>query len=307
VTRFWLTRLARTAAVFLGVSVLVFTIMRMVPGDPAVLLLGSQASAEDLERLRQSLGLNQPLYVQFLRWLPQMLTGHLGTSIFTGQPVLTEVLPRLWASLELAAFGTGIGIACGLILGVISGARRYSLLDRCATFVAVFSISMPAFWLGLILIYVFSVLLRWFPSGGRGGLESLVLPGVAIATWTMGLVARMTRSGILETLGQEYVRTAKAKGGTEARVVYKHVLRNALLPVVTVLGVQFGVVLSSAVGVEIVFAWPGIAREIAQAILERDYPVIQAAVLIVAAVFVVANLVVDLLVGYLDPRIRYHA
>lgn len=305
-TRFWFTRAARTAAVLLGVSIVVFAIMRLVPGDPAVILLGSQATAQDLERVRQSLGLDRPIYVQFLRWLPQIVSGNFGTSIFTGQPALTEVMPRLWASLELAAFGTVIGIGVGLLLGVISGARSQTIVDRAATLFAVFTISMPAFWLGVILIYIFSVLLGWFPSGGRGGLPSLVLPGLSIATWTMGLVTRMTRSGILDVLGHEYVRTARAKGNPEPRVIYKHVLRNALLPVITVLGVQFGVVLSSAVGVEIVFAWPGIARQITQAILERDYPVIQAAVLIIAAVFVLSNLIVDVLVGYLDPRIRYH-
>jgi ABC-type dipeptide/oligopeptide/nickel transport system permease component len=304
-TQFWTARVVRTAAVLLGVSVLVFAIMRLVPGDPAVILLGGQGTAQDLERVRQSLGLDRPIVVQFVRWLGQIASGNLGTSIFTGQPVLTEVLPRLWASLELAIFGTAIGVSIGLLLGVVSGARSQTIVDRAATLFAVFTISIPAFWLGVILIYVFSVLLGWFPSGGRGGLASLVLPGLSIATWTMGLVTRMTRSGVLDVLGHEYVRTARAKGNTEGHVIYKHVLRNALLPVVTVLGVQFGVILSSAVGVEIVFAWPGIARQITQAILERDYPVIQAAVLIIATVFVVSNLVVDLLVGYLDPRIRY--
>ena len=304
-TQFWFTRVARTAAVLLGVSVLVFAIMRLVPGDPAVILLGGQGTAQDLERVRRSLGLDRPIAVQFVRWLRQIATGNLGTSIFTGQPVLSEVLPRLWASLELATFGTAIGAGTGLLLGVVSGARSQTIVDRAATLFAVFTISIPAFWLGVILIYVFSVLLGWFPSGGRGGLPSLVLPGLSIATWTLGLVTRMTRSGVLDVLGHEYVRTARAKGNTEGRVIYKHVLRNALLPVVTVLGVQFGVILSSAVGVEVVFAWPGIARQITQAILERDYPVIQAAVLIIATVFVVSNLVVDLLVGYLDPRVRY--
>jgi len=304
-TQFWFTRVARTAAVLLGVSVLVFAIMRLVPGDPAVILLGGQGTAQDLERVRRSLGLDRPIAVQFVRWLRQIATGNLGTSIFTGQPVLSEVLPRLWASLELATFGTAIGAGTGLLLGVVSGARSQTIVDRAATLFAVFTISIPAFWLGVILIYVFSVLLGWLPSGGRGGLPSLVLPGLSIATWTLGLVTRMTRSGVLDVLGHEYVRTARAKGNTEGRVIYKHVLRNALLPVVTVLGVQFGVILSSAVGVEVVFAWPGIARQITQAILERDYPVIQAAVLIIATVFVVSNLVVDLLVGYLDPRVRY--
>jgi peptide/nickel transport system permease protein len=303
--QFWFTRIARTAAVLLGVSAMVFAIMRLVPGDPAVILLGGQGTAQDLERIRQSLGLNRPISVQFLAWLRQIASGNLGTSIFTGQPVLTEVMPRLWASLELATFGTVIGVGIGLLLGVVSGARNQTAVDKAATLFAVFTISMPGFWLGVILIYVFSVLLGWFPSGGRGGLPSLVLPGLSIATWTIGLVTRMTRSGILEVLGHEYVRTARAKGSSEPRVIYKHVLRNALLPVVTVLGVQFGVILSSAVGVEIVFAWPGLARQITQAILERDYPVIQAAVLLIAAVFVLSNLIVDLLVGYLDPRIRY--
>jgi len=305
VTRFWLARIVRTAAVLFGVSVVVFAIMRAIPGDPAVILLGGQGTAQDLQRVRQSLGLDQPVYVQFLKWFSQIVLGNLGTSIFTGQPVLTEIVPRLWASLELAGFGTGIGVTIGLALGVFAGARSQTFFDHAATLVAVFTISMPAFWLGIILIYVFSVLLGWFPTGGQGGLASLVLPGLSIATWTLGLVTRMTRSGVLDVLGHEYVRTARAKGSSESRVMYRHVLRNALLPVITVLGVQFGVVLSSAVGVEVVFAWPGIARQITQAILERDYPMIQAAVLIIASVFVCSNLLVDLLVGYLDPRIRY--
>ncbi|MBI4279722.1 MAG: ABC transporter permease [Armatimonadetes bacterium] len=265
-----------------------------------------QATQQELDAVRRSLGLDRPLYVQFARWIRRALVGDFGTSVFSGRPTFEEIFPRLVASLQLTVAGTVVGASAGLALGVISGARPYSWIDKGSTLIAVLSISVPSFWLGVILIYVFAVILGWFPSSGRGGIENFVLPGLCVATWSFGLLVRLTRSSVLEVMGDDYIRTARAKGNSERRVLFSHALKNALLPVVTVLGVQFGLVLTSAVGIEVVFAWPGLGRLIADSILARDYPTVQAAVIAVAVVFVLTNLVVDLALGYFDPRIRYH-
>jgi ABC-type dipeptide/oligopeptide/nickel transport system permease component len=304
--RYWLTRLLRTVAVLFAVSLLAFAIIYAVPGDPVVTLTGMQATQQDLDAVRRSLGLDRPLYVQFARWIGRAVVGDFGTSLFSGRPTFEEILPRLAASLQLTIIGTAVGASAGLALGVFSGARPYSWIDNGSTFIAVLSISVPSFWLGVILIYVFSVILGWFPTSGRGGMEHFVLPGLCVATWSFGLLVRLTRSSVLEVMGEDYVRTARAKGNAEHRIIFWHALKNALLPVVTVLGIQFGLVLTSAVGIEVVFAWPGLGRLIADSILARDYPMVQAAVMSVAVVFILINLVVDLALGYFDPRIRYH-
>ncbi len=303
--RYLFARLVRMLVVLLGASFVSFSIIHLVPGDPAVALTGMRATQQDLETVRRLMGLDYPIPVQFLIWLRSVFSGDLGRSIFSGRPVLSEILPHLTASLELIAFGSLLGLLVGLSLSVISAAKPHSWLDNSATMLAAFSVSLPSFWMGVLLIYLFSVLLGWFPAGGREGVRSLVLPGICVATWTMGLSARLMRSSLLEVLQHDYIRTARAKGNPEYRVLLRHALTNALIPLVAVLGVQIGLILTSVVGVEIVFAWPGLGRVIADAILARDYPLIQGTVLTVALIVVASDLVADICLGFLDPRIRY--
>jgi ABC-type dipeptide/oligopeptide/nickel transport system permease component len=300
-----LRRLALAVPTLVGVTVVVFALIRLVPGDPARLVLGLQASEEEVQRLRVQLGLDQPLPVQYVRFLGRLLQGDLGRSVVTGEPVAREIAARLPATVQLAVASTLVATAVGVAAGVVSATRQYSWLDYLVMTVALAGISLPVFWLGLMLMLLFSVHLRWLPAGGYGTPAHLVLPTVTLAAFSVAIIARMTRSSLLEVLHQDYVRTAWAKGLSSRAVVLRHALKNALIPVVTVIGLQFGGLLGGAILTETVFAWPGMGRLLVGAIVARDYPVVQGAVLVFAALFTLVNLAVDVLYAYVDPRIHY--
>ncbi len=297
-----------------GISVIVFLVLHLTPGDPALILLGPIATQEDVARLRAELGLNAPLYVQYAVWLGHVLRGDLGTSITMHRPVLGEVLLKLRATALLTGAALVFSTAVGVTAGVLAGWKRNSAIDRLSMVLSLLGVSVPVFWLGIVLIFLFSVWLRLLPAGGMhapfgGGpldtLAHLVLPAVALGAASAGIVARITRSSMLEIVRQDYMRTARAKGVPERRVLQRHGLKNALIPVVTVIGVQIGFLLSGAILTETVFSWPGVGTLLVTAILSRDFPTVQGGVLFVAALFVLVNLTVDLAYTYLDPRIRY--
>ena len=308
-------RLLLLVPVLLGVSVVVFMVLHLSPGDPAEIMLGSQATQEDLTRLRAELGLNEPLAVQYVKWLGHVVRGDLGRSLWMKRPVLGEVLIRLKATLILTATALVISTVVGIALGVASASRPHSMLDRTSAVASLFGASMPVFWLGIVLMVLFSLRLGWLPASGMyapygGGdlkdlLAHLVLPAITLAAASVTIIARLTRSAMLDILGQDYVRTARAKGLVERAVVLRHALKNALIPIVTVIGVQAGYLLGGAVLTETVFAWPGVGSLMVQGILARDFPLVQGCVLVVAMSFVLVNLFVDLLYAWMDPRIRY--
>lgn len=302
--RYVVRRVLLVIPVMLGVSLIVFLLMHFTPGDPALLMLGERATEEQLQALRQEMGLLEPLPVRYARFLGAALQGDLGRSYRSGRPVMTEVLSRLPATAELAVAAVVIAVLIGVPVGVLSAVRRYSLLDNAGMLLALLGASMPTFWLGLMLMLIFAVSLGWLPPSGRDGLLSLILPAVTLGANAVALITRMTRSSMLEVIGQDYVRTARAKGLPEKTVIYSHALRNALLPVVTVIGLQFGALLGGAVVTETVFAWPGAGRLAVEAIRAKDYPVVQGAVLLLALAFALVNLLVDLLYAFINPRIR---
>ena len=313
--RYVVRRLLLLVPVLLGVSVIIFMVLHLSPGDPAEIMLGSQATQADLDRLRAELGLTEPLYVQYVHWLGLVARGDLGRSIWMKRPVLGEVLGRFKATLILTGAGLVLSTVIGLALGIASAVRPNSLLDRLSAVASLFGASMPVFWLGIVLMVIFALWLGWLPASGMfapygGGdlrdlLVHLALPAVTLAAASVTIIARLTRSTMLETLGQDYIRTARAKGVVERAVVLRHGLKNALIPIVTVVGVQAGYLLGGAVLTETVFAWPGVGTLMVQGILARDFPLVQGCVLVVALSFVVINLAVDLLYAWLDPRIRY--
>jgi len=310
-----LGRLAQAVPVLFGVSVVVFLLVKLVPGDPAMALLGPQAQPAEIEALRAAWGLDQPLPVQYWRWLSRALQGDLGRSLELREPVTDLVLARFKNTLILTLSSMVVALVIGLTAGIVSATRQYSLLDRTTMLLALFGNCMPTFWLGLVLILIFSVGLGWFPTSGMyslrgsGGfldlLSHLVLPALTLGSASTAIIARLTRSSMLEVVRQDYVRTARAKGLAEDRVILGHALKNALLPVVTVVGLQVGFLLGGAVLTETVFSWPGVGLQLYRAISTRDIPLIQGGVLLIAVTFVFINLVVDVLYAYLDPRIRY--
>jgi len=315
VRRYLVRRLLLLVPVLLGVSVIIFMVLHLAPGDPAEIMLGSQATQADLARLRAELGLTEPLSVQYVRWLGLVARGDLGRSIWMKRPVLAEVLGRFKATLVLTGSALLLSTVGGLALGIASATRPNSLLDRLSAVASLFGASMPVFWLGIVLMVIFALWLGWLPASGMfspygGGdlrdlLLHLALPAVTLAAASVTIIARLTRSTMLETLGQDYIRTARAKGVVERAVVLRHGLKNALIPIVTVVGVQAGYLLGGAVLTETVFAWPGVGTLMVQGILARDFPLVQGCVLVVALSFVLINLGVDLLYAWLDPRIRY--
>jgi peptide/nickel transport system permease protein len=302
--RLILDRLASAVPTLLAVTLVVFAIVRAIPGDPARILAGDFATDETVAELRARWSLDRPVPIQYAVYLDRLLHGDLGRSIVTSTPVAPELIERFLRTLELAVAAILIASSVGVLAGVVSAVRRSSVLDYLSTALALTGVSTPIFWSGLILILIFSVTLEWLPSGGTGTLAHLVLPATSLGLFGAGVIARQTRSSLLEALGQDFVRTARSKGLTERVVVLKHALKNALVPVVTVLGDQFGRMLGGAILTETVFAWPGMGRYLVDAILMRDYPVIQAIILLFAACFLVVNLVVDLSYGALDPRVR---
>lgn len=326
-------RLLLLFPVLLGVSIFVFVVLHMFTTDPAALMLGQHATTQQIEALREELGLNDPLYVQFGRFLWQVLHGDLGRSLMTRAPVTDEIMARFPATIELAFMAMLVATIVGVFVGVLSAVKQYSIFDYLSMVGALAGVSMPIFWLGLMLILLFAVQLGWLPVAGRidigmeparitglylldslltgnwaafvSALRHLMLPALALASYSMAIIARMTRSTMLEVIRQDYVRTARAKGLVESLVIYRHALRNALIPVVTVVGLQMGSLLGGAVLTETVFSWPGIGGLLVNAILAADYPLVQGCVILIATIFVVVNLLVDLLYAFLDPRIRY--
>lgn len=297
-------RLGHTVLVIFGISLISFFFLHL-SGDPVGLMLPQDATREQLEAMRQSMGFDDPIALQYLRFLTAALQGDLGRSIYSGEPVAMLILERMPATLELAFTALALALVIAIPIGVLAAVKRGSLIDTASMLVALFGLSMPHFWLGIMFIMLFSVHLGWLPTSGRGGIEHLIMPAAALGLSLIALFARLTRSAMLEVLSQDYVRTARAKGLSERLVVGKHALKNALIPLVTVIGMEFGFLLGGAVIIESVFAWPGVGRLIVQAILDRDYPVVQAAVMFLAVIFVSMNLLVDLLYVWLDPNITF--
>ncbi|MCL6553506.1 MAG: ABC transporter permease [Firmicutes bacterium] len=303
--RFLVRRLLAAVPVVLGVVLLIMATIDLIPGDPAALMLGEGATQEMVQRLRKSLDLDQPLPVRYVRYVGRLVQGDLGRSIREGRRVNEEIADVWPATAQLGLVALVLATAVGIPLGVLSARWPYSLFDNLVRIVSLFGLSMPIFWTGIVLIVVFSLWLGWLPAGGRGTGLHLVLPAVTLATPTIAMLARMTRSTMLEVLREDYIRTARAKGAGQRRVLVRHALRNALIPIVTVMGLQTGQLLGGAVLTETVFAWPGIGRMLVRAIFARDYVLLQGGVLVLAVTFVVINLLVDLSYAALDPRITY--
>lgn len=298
-------RLLSTIPVLLGISLLLFFMLRALPGDPAQVLAGQMATPEDIELIRHQLGLDRPVYVQYAFFLGRLAKLDLGRSTRTQNPVIQEVWARLPNTLLLSVIAITLACLFGIPAGIISAVRPYTLLDYFVTSAALFGISMPVFWLGLMLVVVFSVMLQWLPAGGTGSWKHVILPSVTLAAFVVAFIARMTRSSMLEVLSQDYTTTARSKGLKEQVVIIKHALKNALIPIITVIGLQFGTLLGGAILTETVFAWPGLGRLIVDSILARDYPVIQGAILIFGLLYILINLAIDVIYAYVDPRIRY--
>ena len=300
-----LKRLTMLIPVLLGVTVVSFSLLQIVPGDPAVILAGEDANPEFIEAVRKEYGFDQPLYVQFFRFISHAVQGDFGISIRNREPVINLLMQRFAFTVQLSFLSILIAASIGLIAGVISATRQYSIFDNFSMMGALFGISMPIFWLGLLLMLVFSVNLRWFPAGGSGELRHLILPAIALGAASAAVIARMTRASMLEVIRQDYIRTARANGLREWIVIYKHALKNAMIPVITVFGLEFGYMLGGAVLTETVFSLPGVGRLMVEGIFQRDYPVVQGAMLLVATTFVLVNLLTDVAYAFFDPKIRY--
>jgi len=333
VGRYAVRRSLTIIPVLLGVSVLVFSFIHLIPGDPALTMLGERATPEKVEEVRRHLGLDRPIPEQYLIYLGKIVRGDLGISIVRGDPVLTDLLRRFPATVELATAAIFLALLFGIPIGIVSAVWRNSLVDSFSRVWALAGVSMPIFWLGLMLAWFFGVQLRWLPTGFRldtgtafepwtnfvildaalqgnwavlrDALRHLILPAVALATIPLAVIARMTRASMLEVLSQEYIRTAEAKGLPQAAVILRHALRNALLPVLTVVGLQVGHLLAGAILTETIFSWPGIGLWVYESIESRDYAIVQGASLFIAVIFVVVNLVTDVLYAAIDPRIKY--
>lgn len=302
-TRYIARRLLQAGLVLIGVSLLVFLVLRL-SGDPAALMLPQDARPEDIARFRESLGLNDPIPVQYARFAGDAISGDFGNSLRFGTPALPIVVERLPATFQLAVVALAISVATAIPLGVIAAIKRNSLIDRLIIGLMLIGQAIPVFWLGILLILIFAVNLRLLPAFGYGNWQNLVLPALTLALYSMARIARLTRSSMIDVLQNDYVRTARAKGLTETTVVARHTLRNAALPIVTLIALEFGVLLGGAVITETIFAWPGVGRLAVQSILARDFPLVQAIVLVIAFFLVLINLLTDLCYVVLDPRIR---
>ncbi len=328
---FIIRRILVVIPTLLGVSIIIFLMLAITPGDPAELLLGERATKDSLEAMREYLGLQKPLYIQYWLFLKRVAKFDLGETIWTRQKVSREIMERFPATIELAVFAMMISSFLGIILGMISATKQYSWFDYSSMIGSLIGVSMPVFWLGLVFMLLFSLTLGWFPMSGRMGVDvdldtitnfyiidailtrnwaalkdalmHLVLPAMALSTIPLAIVARMTRSSMLEVLRQDYIKTARAKGLSETKIVLKHALRNGLIPVVTVVGLQFGILLGGAILTETVFAWPGVGKWLYEGVVKRDYMVIQGGTLVVATIFVMVNLIVDILYSIINPRI----
>lgn len=302
--QYLLKRLLMIVPVMLGVSVVVFLMMHLTPADPAMLMLGESASEQELHNLRRELGLFDPLPVQYGRFISKVVQGDLGRSIRSNTPVAEELLKRMPATIELATAAMLVASAIGILAGVLSATRPNSLTDNSATALALVGVATPNFWMGLMLQITFAVSLGWLPASGSDGLESLVLPALTLGTGTAAIILRMTRSSMLEVIKMDYIRTARSKGLGEKTIIYRHALRNAMVPVITVIGLAFGGLLGGAVITEAVFSWPGVGGYTIDAIRAKDLPVVQGAVLMLAVLAALTNLLVDVTYGLIDPRIR---
>jgi peptide/nickel transport system permease protein len=298
-------RLLSTIPVLLGISLLLFFMLRMLPGDPAQVMAGQMASPEDINLIRHQLGLDRPIVVQYGLFLSRLVRFDLGRSARTQNAVISEVWARLPNTMLLAVAAITLACLFGIPAGIISAVRPYTWIDYLFTSMALFGISMPVFWLGLMLVVIFSVILHWLPAGGTGSWRHIVLPSFTLAAFVVAFITRMTRASMIEALSQDYTTTARSKGLKERVVIVKHALKNALIPIITVVGLQFGLLLGGAVLTETVFAWPGIGRLIVDSILARDYPVIQGTILIFGLLYILVNLFVDIIYAFIDPRIRY--
>ena len=319
--------------VLLGVSIIAFSLIHLAPGDPARTMLGERATQEQLNEIREKYGLDKPVYVQYGIWLNGVLHGDLGRSITTHEHVSKEIMDRFPNTVELAIAAMLFAIVVGGFAGIISASKQYSITDYTFMGIALFGISMPVFWLGIMLMMIFGVWLGWLPIGGRidllipyqritgfmvidsiitgnfkaliSVLRHLILPAIALGTIPMAMIARVTRSSMLEILRQDFIRTERAKGLSERAVIYKHAVRNAMVPVVTVIGLNFGLLLAGAILTETVFSWPGLGRLVVEAVYERDYPLVVGSILVFAIIFVFVNLITDIFYTYIDPRIHY--
>lgn len=315
---FIIRRIIQTIPVLIGVSILVFSLMHLIPGDPAQIMAGEGATTEQVENIRERLGLNAPLPVQYGEYVTKAVQGDLGSSIRTGRDVNTEIGDRFWVTVELAIYSTILSIFLGLIAGIISATKKYSFQDISIMIVALFGLSMPNFWLGLMLIQWFAIGIDlpqwvpfientgWFKPSGWGSFNQIVLPVITLGTGGAAIIARMTRSTMLEVIDQDYIRTAKAKGVKDRVIIYRHALKNALIPVVTVVGLQFGGLLGGAVLTETVFAINGMGKLIIDSILARDFPMVQGTILVVSVLFVLVNLIVDVIYHFLNKRIDFN-
>ena len=300
-----LKRLLSTIPVLFGISLLLFFMLRMLPGDPAQVLAGQMASVEDVKLIRHQLGLDRPIIVQYGLFLSRLVRFDLGRSARTQSPVIREVWARLPNTVLLAVAAITLACLFGIPAGIIAAVRPYTWIDYLFTSMALFGISMPVFWLGLMLVVIFSVVLQWLPAGGTGSWKHIILPSFTLAAFVVAFITRMTRASMIEALSQDYTTTARSKGLKERVVIVKHALKNALIPIITVVGLQFGLLLGGAVLTETVFAWPGVGRLIVDSILARDYPVIQGTILIFGLLYILVNLFVDMIYAFIDPRIRY--
>ncbi|MEC7166366.1 MAG: nickel ABC transporter permease [SAR324 cluster bacterium] len=301
---FLLRRILLLIPVLWGVATLVFLLLHFIPGDPVDLMLGDSALGTDRETLRDQLGLNDPLIVQYLRYFGDLLQGDWGTSLFSKKPVFEEIMERVPATMELMFGAMVVTILVAMPLGLIAAVNKGTWIDQGAMIFSLLGVSLPNFWLGPMLILLFSIHFDLLPVNERGGLEHLILPALTLGTSLASILARITRSSVVETLQAEYIRTARSKGISELRILFRHALRNALIPIVTVIGLQVGVLLSGAIITEAIFDWPGLGNLLISAINSRNYPLVQGCVLFIAGSYVMVNLVIDLLYAYLDPRIR---
>jgi len=298
-------RLIGALVTLIGLSLIIFFLMRLLPGDPARIIAGLNATDEEVRRIRTQLMLDRPVTEQYVSFFGRLIKGDLGTSARSRRPVLQEITDRLPSTVRLAVISMTFAAAMGILSGILAAYFRNSLLDYVITVGTVIGVSMPVYWLGLMMIVLFAVRLRWLPAAGSDSVKSYIMPSLTLSFFSLALVARMTRSSMLEVLEEDYIRTARAKGLTEQAMLRVHALKNAMIPVVTVLGLQFGALLGGAVLTETVFGWPGIGQLLVNAIFARDYPVVQGVVLIFSFLFITVNLAIDLLYGYFDPRIHY--
>jgi peptide/nickel transport system permease protein len=302
--KFILRRLGLLIPVIIGVMFVIFTLTYITDGCPATLMLGDQAPPEDIAALRVSLGLEDPFFVQFGRYMVNVAQLDFGISFTSRRPVFDEIIARFPTTLHLASMSIVLAVVLGVPLGILSATKQYTVFDNGATIIGLLGVSIPTFWLGLMFILLFSVRLGWLPSSGFGTPMHWILPSFTIALMSMAIIMRMTRSSMLEVIRQDYIRTARAKGQKESKIIFKHALKNALIPVITVIGLQFGMLLGGAILTEAIYAIPGLGRFMVDAIARRDFPVIQGGVLLIALSFSFVNLMVDVLYSYVDPRIR---